>query len=385
MSRLWPAIVYGPAYLDRVLRVDAPLLAPDLGGPIDQSMDGALERQDEEPRIELHDDFGLAFVIKTPASWPGPFGIIRLTGTLLPRDVRPSLRSLEGISWHDDLGGMGAGFAAALGGTLVSALGDTEDLTSKTIESHVRKHGISHRPIRVAGRAADWTLLLTSGPHGDKLAIGFRGCHAAVESFVSDHDARLIVVAGLPIARCEAVLPPPSDPKSVRLYAPSLKSISDPIDHGWIILADVLCCNLHEWNSLHQDFRARLQEMVPLIAVTDGPRGVHIRGGGRHRNRFAFDIPAFPRAQPPRDTNRAGEAFAATLVGTLLNGGWQPRVIRPTDELRRAAIRASAAAALVLDMEQFGFPTDAEIDAAVARGIVDGSRPCASGKEGPVQ
>jgi hypothetical protein len=36
------AMVFGPAYLDRVLRVDRPLVAPALGPPIDQSVDGSL-------------------------------------------------------------------------------------------------------------------------------------------------------------------------------------------------------------------------------------------------------------------------------------------------------------------------------------------------------
>ncbi|HKI43281.1 MAG TPA: hypothetical protein VKA66_23585 [Mycobacterium sp.] len=32
--------VFGPAYLDRVLRVNRPLIDPSLGSPIDQSADG---------------------------------------------------------------------------------------------------------------------------------------------------------------------------------------------------------------------------------------------------------------------------------------------------------------------------------------------------------
>jgi hypothetical protein len=36
-------LVFGPAYLDRVLRIDRPLLPAELGGPFDQSVDGRLE------------------------------------------------------------------------------------------------------------------------------------------------------------------------------------------------------------------------------------------------------------------------------------------------------------------------------------------------------
>ena len=78
-------------------------------------------------------------------------------------------------------------------------------------------------------------------------------------------------------------------------------------------------------------------------------------------------MPAFPRRQPPRDTNRAGESYAATLLSTLLDHGWDAASGVVDDALiRTAAQRASAAAALELDRVDFGFPSDAEIDAALA-------------------
>jgi ribokinase len=80
-------------------------------------------------------------------------------------------------------------------------------------------------------------------------------------------------------------------------------------------------------------------------------------------------VPAFPRRRPPRDTNRAGEAYASTFVSTLLAHGWAPGVSDPA-LVRRAAERAAAAAALVLDRTDFGFPSDAEVDAALAAGWV---------------
>ena len=77
-------------------------------------------------------------------------------------------------------------------------------------------------------------------------------------------------------------------------------------------------------------------------------------------------MPAFPRQRPPRDTNRAGESYAATLLSTLLDHGWNAGSGVVDDGLiRTAARRASAAAALELDRVDFGFPTDAEIDAAL--------------------
>ena len=78
---------------------------------------------------------------------------------------------------------------------------------------------------------------------------------------------------------------------------------------------------------------------------------------------------AFPRGRPPVDTNRAGECFAATLLTCLLDVGWRPG---PADAelICRAARRASAASALVLDLERFGFPTPTQVDRALERGEV---------------
>ena len=90
-------------------------------------------------------------------------------------------------------------------------------------------------------------------------------------------------------------------------------------------------------------------------------------------------MPAFPRQQPPRDTNRAGESYAATLLSTLLDHGWDAASgVVEDDLIRTAAQRASAAAALVLDRVDFGFPGDAEIDAAFAPGTSAEEHPSAA-------
>ena len=82
-------------------------------------------------------------------------------------------------------------------------------------------------------------------------------------------------------------------------------------------------------------------------------------------------VPAFPRHRPPRDTNRAGEAYAATLLSTLLEHGWNAGSGVIDDGLiQSAALRSAAAAALVLDRVGFGFPTGAEIEAALRAGSV---------------
>ena len=128
--------------------------------------------------LELADPAGYAIDVELPADWPGPTGSIRLA-----RPIRPGVtgrRSVRGLAWHDDLGGMGAGYAAALGGRLCSALGSESDPTSQAISLRLADLGIFHEPVRVFDHPADWTLLITSGQFGDKLPIGFRGCHAAL-------------------------------------------------------------------------------------------------------------------------------------------------------------------------------------------------------------
>ena len=111
--------------------------------------------------------------------------------------------------------------------------------------------------------------------------------------------------------------------------------------------------------------------MVPIVAVTDGPRGSEIRFTDANGESRRIHQPAFPRLRPPRDTNRAGEAFASALIETLLEGGWTgaDRVV-DGDLMQRAAARASAAAALVLDRLEFGFPGREEVDAALRAGRV---------------
>ncbi len=123
--------------------------------------------------------------------------------------------TVRGLSWHDDLGGMGAGFAAALGGELVSALGsETDPVSVAAVSTRLGEYGIRHRPIRVPHQPADWTLLLTSGPFGDKLPVGFRGCHAAAipsvgRPFVRRLACDVRVVAALPNPlAAEALLAP---------------------------------------------------------------------------------------------------------------------------------------------------------------------------------
>ena len=359
-------LVFGPAYLDRVLRVDRPLLDLRDGPPIDQSVDGHLEFG---PGLTLVDPGGATIEVTLPGDWPGPTGSIILSQRLSGGEGGWH-RTVIGEAWRDDLGGMGAGFAAALGGELVSALGPDDDPTSRVVADLLAARGVTHRPIRVADREADWTLLVTSAGHGDKLPVGFRGCHSAIDSFApfSERSCDLRVVAALPNRLAEGVLRAPG--AAVRFFAPAMRNVLDrdcPIGRfaGTI---DVLSCNRREWESLPD--REEVAWRVSILAITDGPLGSLVRFTTPSGEPGIVRVSAFARSCPPRDTNRAGEAYAATLLTTLLDAGWQGG---PADEslVRLAAERASVAAALVLDRLDFGFPEPARIDAALRLGRVD--------------
>ena len=212
MGMNFRTMVYGPAYLDRVLRVDRPLIAAEFGrrSPIDQSVDGSLEFAGGS-NLELADSAGYTIEIAMPRDWPGPTGRIELE-----REICAGItgrRLLNGVSWTDDLGGMGAGYAAALSGPLCSALGPQNDPLSRVIAGLLERQSIAHNGVRVPEHAADWTLLVSSGEHGDKLPIGFRGCHAALtpDSFRpwSSTPCELRVVAALPNRLAAAILSAP--------------------------------------------------------------------------------------------------------------------------------------------------------------------------------
>jgi sugar/nucleoside kinase (ribokinase family) len=363
-------VVFGPAYLDRILRVDRPLVPSGQGPPIDQSIDGDWKFGDGGI-IKVTGPDGFSLDITPPPDWPGPEGEVQLQGPL--RAGLSARIPLRGIAWSDDLGGMGAGFAAALGGRLISALGPETDPTSQAVSGLLARHGIRHQAIRVRDRTADWTLLITSGEFGDKLPIGFRGCHSSLDPREwAGHvqtPSNLRVVAALPNRLIEPLLKAPG--ARTRFLAPTMRNMTDR-EHPLARFADdvdLLSCNRTEWESL--DDRQSVAVRVPIVAVTDGPRGIDIRFTTPPGECRRIHQPAFPRARPPRDTNRAGEAFAATFVATLLDRGWEgPSRVVEESLIRIAAARAAAAAALELDLLEFGFPTPEEVDGVLRVGRV---------------
>jgi ribokinase len=364
-------LVFGPAYLDRVLRVDRPLLPPELGaGPLDLSVGGRWSAEHSpDASLILTDSHGVHLAITLPDGWPaGLPSRIELDRPLL-RTSETVRHAVRGIDWQDDLGGMGAGFAAALGGVLVSALGPESDPTSARVASMLAEQGVRHHPVRVPDSEADWTLLISSGPFGDKLPVGFRGCHAALSAYPgpSSEPVDVLVAASLTNRLVRSAFDAVT--ARVRVFAPTLKNMTDtdPPLSAFADRVDLLCCNRQEWEALAD--RDAVARIIPILSITDGPIGGVVRSrapSGSVREHFE---PAFPRDHPPRDTNRAGEAYASTLLTTLLDAGWQGGPVEP-DVIEHAARRASAAAGLVIGHEDFRFPTAAEIDDAVRIGRI---------------
>lgn len=360
--------VLGPAYLDRILRVDSPLLAPG-APPLDQSVDG--RPGFGSPReLTLIDPAG-ALEIEVPADWPGHRGIVSLDRAIGLEPGAP--RRVRAGSWDDDLGGMGAGFAAATGGELVAILGSTGDPVGATILDLLRRERIEARVVRRDG-PADWTLLVTSGSHGDKLAVGFRdGSGSLTADDFAPHLAEpcdVRIVAGLPNRLAAGLLKAPG--ARLRVFAPAMRNAIDRDDPILRLIApvDVLCCNRGEWDATAE--REEVAARLSILVVTDGAAGSEARFTDPVGASKSVRVPAFPRSRPPRDTNRAGEAFASTFLSALLDRGWRPESCTAEIELiREAMTRASAASALVLDMTRFGFPTPAQVDEALARGVVD--------------
>lgn len=375
-------LVFGPVYLDRVLRVDGPLVPPEQGGPLDGSA-RAVVRNDRPGGLVLKDSVGQIIEVATPADWPGPTGTIGLAGPFLGEPPAWDVRRVTAVSWTDDLGGMGAGYAAALGGELRCVLGDPADGRSETIVGLLDRHAVAHRALRRKGTEAEWSLVVSSGPHGDKLAIGFRGgdlvadegrklrgCFDGYEPEPSNDfvcgPSDLRIVAGWPGDLAAWALR--SGSETARLYAPNLRNMGSVPKLARDGLIDLLCCNRGEWNALPG--AEAIRGSIPLVSVTDGPAGASLYVRQPDGTDQVVRIPAFPRTHPPRDTNRAGEAYASALASSLLDQGWRGGPAAASI-VQTAALRASAAAALVLDLEAFGFPDDRAIDRALERGIVD--------------
>lgn len=359
-------LVYGPAYVDIVLRVAGPIAST----PIDLGCDGRFEPAGGDS-LAIVCPNGARLVLQGLDNARNPTGTLRTTYDVLPAGLSRDLAVVDAV---EDLGGMGAGYAACLGGRLVSALAGGEDPLSARVRKEIARHGIDHAPVVLADRdQADTTIIVTSGPNGDKLPIGLRGCHAQLTvDQASQTDAHgIVIAASLDNALMHALFE--SHPSALRVLAPSARNCRDrnfPLGR-LANMTDLLALNAAEWATLAPDDRQAFEASRATISMTRGPEGAEISWIDTRGRRDRHFEPAFPRSRPPVDTNRAGEAFAANLIRSFSEQGWSTdRQPLPTDVVRQAARHASAAAGLVIDMPRFGFPTLVEVTQAVRAGSI---------------
>ncbi len=269
--------VFGPAYLDRVLRVDRPLIDPALGPPLDQSVDGEW-KFGTNPTLELVDPADYTLEID-PAGRLARADRQSSPGT--PDSRRRHTAGELCAVWPGRM--IWAGWEPATPPHCTGRCGAhwARNRTRRARRSHGDwpRLALIHQPIRVPGRSADWTLLISSGEFGDKLPIGFRGCHAALtpESLdaVAQRPCDLRVVASLPNHLAARVLRAPG--AAVRFFAPTMRNMLDrdcPIS-SFAASIDILSCNRREWETLED--REEVAWQVSILVVTDGPDGSVVR------------------------------------------------------------------------------------------------------------
>ena len=297
-------LIFGPAYLDRVVRVDRPASRSRPSEAAPSTAASTAGGSSPGDGLTLVDPAGnrldrpgtprrLAGPDRRRSACPVRFRDLLATAPVGAEPVRS-------VAWHDDLGGMGAGFASALGGDL--------DLRPRPRvrpdqPGHHRPAGegsaSGHHPIRV-DHPADWTLLVTSGEHGDKLPIGFRGCHAALPGLGewSGRPAALrIITASLPNRLAERG-PPRGRARSGPSRRPSgTCSTATRPSRAFADAIDLLSCNRGEWEALAD--REQVAWQVSILAITDGPAGATLRFTTPEGEAGRLAIPAFPRTHPP--------------------------------------------------------------------------------------
>ena len=267
------AMVFGPAYLDRVLRVDRPLVDPALGPPLDQSVEGRW-RFAGGRNLELADPSGYTIEIELPAGWPGPFGRIELAagdprggnwpagcqraelerrpgrhgGRLCRRPGRERSAAHSGPRTTRPAGGRGTAGPAG-----DRALRDPGRRPSGRLDP-------ARDQRRAWRQAADRLSRLSCGARSRlvrplaRLACDLRVVAGAAQPAGGPYPVR-------PGARCRAVRP--GDAEHARSRVSPVSSFAGSID--------LLCCNRQEWETL--DDREEVAWRVSILVVTDGPAG----------------------------------------------------------------------------------------------------------------
>ena len=250
---------------------------PGLGPPLDQSVDG-VGRFGTGSILELVDPRGDVIEVELPDGWPGPAGVIELSHDLSTGLARAAAGPRADLARRPGRDGSGLRRGAWRDA-------DQRPRTGRRPDQPGGRRTAGPARASTTGRSgspdhpADWTLLVTSGEHGDKLPIGFRGCHAALEPGSLEPclqaglrpagRGRAAEPAGGPLSRGPRAPGPalrPGDAEHARSRVPVSRFAGS---------IDLLCCNRREWETL--DDREEVAWRVSILVVTDGPAGASAR------------------------------------------------------------------------------------------------------------
>jgi len=356
-------LIFGPAYLDVVVEIARALVPGYPALTLDQSAPASHMALHAEDYIQVCGPTGddLRFPLlpdaqDTAATYHlGEPVLARMLG----RDTRRTVVGEYPVTrLVTQIGGMGAGYALALRGTLRMPVGGSQDEPDAIGQDIIRLlgyHGISTVPCLLTGRASDTSLVILS-TQGDKLAIGVRD--TMVHWRVTREDRALVekadalVFCGAPNALMAEVLAwQPSIPV---MCAPAMRNVCD----ATVPLVELaphihyLTLNALEW--AHLEGQDAMLRQVPVISVTDGAHGSRVLFGDSE-----VHIPAVPRDRPA-NTNRAGETYGSTFFKVLMaeypNFYRAGYVTAPIVE--KAGRIAGLQAARQLDLRGFAFPED---------------------------
>ena len=376
MSPARPQIlVLGPVYLDLVLEVDRPLMPVMPTAGDDASRPAARVVLDHsvyeisrssEPAGELivrNNAHQSIEIFSTTAAMLPVTGTITVDRQLA---VAQAWRHRIGLAAHRILpGGMGAGFAAALKSRVVAALGANDsqepDADGQQLIERLRDAAVRLNPQLIQDVKTDTTVLLSSGPHGDKLPVGRRRaagslrCDAELSDTIRQSD--VLVIAGHE-NQLTAELLQAAGKDCVIVFAPTWRNI-DPTTSELVAVLDridYISCNEEEWRGLDGD--SWLRQQVALITVTAGTKGATVHFRNQAGEPGSLHVPAYRAADRPVDTNRGGESFASAFLNCLLEeigiDGLKSR--RFTREIiEQAAREATVAAYLQVQTSSFRF------------------------------
>lgn len=365
----YSTVVYGPAYLDCVVRIQEPLIANN-SSVIDIGSSG-FWTPGSSGTIKIIDTITSGEIIIE-----GPEDLHLISGVYEVQRVLPHClkRNVTCTSIQEDLGGMGAGYAAAMGGMLVSCLSQKSDVVTEKILNRLDECKIAKQIVYCDHHNSDWTLLISSGEFGDKLPIGLRGCHDQV-SFDELRDSRLnfqpsvVVIASLKNEIMIKLLQVYS--RSIRLLAPAARNCRGQATHFGMLAGncEILTLNETEWSFMDASHQSSWLDSESIIIITKAAAGAEVSWKSRVGTRLSHFEPVFPRRLPPTDTNRAGEAFGSAFLQSMLSLGWNGDYLSITIEMIRESSRiAAVTAGLTINLAGFGFP-DTEL---VARTLRDG-------------